>query len=434
MESKKLFYGWPLVVVLGIMYFLSSGFIMATAQMVNPVMMADIGLSATMLGLGFTVFVLCSGIPAPIVGQCIAKLGSRLTIALGGLIMTLGSLAMIFLCNSAVTYIIFFGVFMGFGSIMAGQISVQSTVGMWFNKRRGAAMSIAMGIGGLASFAAPLIVTPMMASSGSWRSGWYLLAAFGVIIVVLSLLFVRTRPTDMGLEPDGGDTTPESSSKTKEPKPSKVFKNSAKITFRQAIKTPTFWLIAIAGCGGFCGYALTTSQGVLNFTTLGFDSMFIAGAASVMGIMSLITKMCTGFIADRIDPIKIIAFATLLQIIGILIGAFASSGWMVYAFYILIGLGFGTIATNLPTVVANYFGAHEFSKNLGTTMMIGGFISSGISTAVGAVFDATGGCTTGFIGVAVILLVCLVCALLVRKPVVKGVEPADSDPGNMSAA
>lgn len=421
MEKKKLFYGWPLVIILGFLYFLTSGFILATAQMVNPVMMGDIGINATMLGLGFTVFVLCSAIPAPLVGQLVAKIGSRYTIALGGLVVTLGSLAMIFFCRDAITYIIFFGVFLGAGQIMAGQIAVQSTVGMWFNKHRGKAMSIAMGIGGLASFVAPLVVTPLMASTGSWQSGWYLLAGFGVVVIIVSLLFVRTRPADMGLEPDGGEVADDAAEK-KEPKPSKVFRNSAKITYRQAIKSPVFWLIAIAGCGGFCGFALTTSQGVLNFTTLGFDRMFIAGAASVMGIVSLLAKICSGFIADHLDPIRIISIATLMQIAGVLIGAFASAGWMVYAYYVLIGIGFGMVATNLPTVVANYFGAFEFSKNLGTTMLIGGLISSGISTGVGIVFDMTGACLAGFLGVAAILAICLVCSLLVRKPNIKGVE------------
>lgn len=418
MEKKEMYYGWPLIVILGLLYFLTSGFILATAQMVNPVMMKDIGLSATMLGLGFTVFVLCSAIPAPLVGQLVAKIGSRNTIALGGGLVTIGSLCMIFFCTNPVTYIIFFGVFLGTAQIMAGQIAVQATVGVWFDKHRGKAMSIAMGIGGLASFVAPLVVTPLMASTGDWRSGWYMLAAFGVIVIILSMVFVRSRPEDMGLEIDGGAVA-EKAEAAKETKPSKVFRNHEKITYRQAIKTPTFWFLAVAGCGGFCGFALTTSQGVLNFTTLGFDPMFIAGAASVMGIISLLAKTFSGFLADHIDPVKLLIIGMACQIVGILLGAFASAGWMVYAYYFLIGLGFGIVATNLPTSVANYFGVAEFSKNLGTTMLIGGLISSGVSTFVGMIFDATGACMAGFLGVAALLVVCVICGFLVRKPKIK---------------
>ncbi len=113
MEKKKMYYGWPLVVILGLLYFLTSGFILATAQMVNPVMM--------------TVFVLCSAIPAPLVGQLVAKIGSRNTIA-----------------------------------------------------------------------------------------------ACGVIVIILSMVFVRSRPEDMGLEIDGGAVA-EKAEAAKETKPPKVF-------------------------------------------------------------------------------------------------------------------------------------------------------------------------------------------------------------------
>lgn len=147
--------------------------------------------------------------------------------------------------------------------------------------------------------------------------------------------------------------------------------------------------------------------------------MFIAGAASVMGIISLLAKTFSGFLADHIDPVKLLIIGMACQIVGILLGAFASAGWMVYAYYFLIGLGFGIVATNLPTSVANYFGVAEFSKNLGTTMLIGGLISSGVSTFVGMIFDATGACMAGFLGVAALLVVCVICGFLVRKPKIK---------------
>ena len=56
---------------------------------------------------------------------------------------------------------------------------------------------------------------------------------------------------------------------------------------------------------------------------------------------------------------------------------------------------------------------------LGTTMLIGGLISSGVSTFVGMIFDATGACMAGFLGVAALLVVCVICGFLVRKPKIK---------------
>lgn len=52
-------------------------------------------------------------------------------------------------------------------------------------------------------------------------------------------------------------------------------------------------------------------------------------------------------------------------------------------------------------------------------MLIGGLISSGVSTFVGMIFDATGACMAGFLGVTALLVVCVICGFLVRKPKIK---------------
>lgn len=414
MENKK-FFGWPLTVVLGIMYFCSSGFVLSTAQIVNPMMMQDpsMGLSGTLLGTGFSLFVLMQGLPSPFVGWLIGKKGARFTMIIGGIVMLLSALAMVFVVRDAITYFIFFGVFLSVSTIMAGQISVQSTVGEWFIAKRGMAMSVMMGIGGLASFVAPLAVNSVInASGGSWQAGWYLLVGLAVILIVLALVVVKNKPADIGQLPDGG-----ADAKMKaEGKSFKVYKNMGEVKYSQAIKSPYFWLIALAGSGGFCAFSLATSQGVINFTSLGFDTGVIVGAAAVMGIASLIGKLVTGFIADTVEPVRILGVALVVLVIGVLCGAWASNPAMIYLYYICTGLGFGTIATNLPTTVANYFGTTAFSKNLSTVMLTTTILSSIIPIMAGMLFDATGMCTMAFIVTAIIVAVCAVCAFLVRIP------------------
>lgn len=84
--EKKNFYGWILLVAIGIMFLCSSGFILVGASVVNPLMMADssMNMNATLMGLGFTLFVLCQGIPAPLIGQFITKYGQKKTFIVGG--------------------------------------------------------------------------------------------------------------------------------------------------------------------------------------------------------------------------------------------------------------------------------------------------------------------------------------------------------------
>ncbi len=421
MEEKKSFaYGWFLAILCGLFYFMSSGFVVSSAQIINPAMMEDIGINATILGLGFTIFVWFQGLPSPLVGMLIDKIGTRWSIVIGGLIMSIGAICMMTIVHGVVGYIVFFGIFMSLGSIMAGQVSIQSTIGFWFQKRRGTAMSIAMGVGGIGSFVAPLAVRGLINDTGSWQSGWILLAIFGVVIAVVAAIFVRTHPADKGLEVDGGNVEI-AVAETKEVN-TKIFKNTEKLTIKQIVSTPYFWCLALLGSGGFCAFSLQSSQGVLNFTSLGFDPTFIAGVASIYGIIALIFKFVTGAIADHFDGRKLMIIGLVFAIIGEVCAAFASSEIMVYAFYVCNGIAFGTVATCLPTTVANYFGQHSFGKALGITMMTTSIVSGLISLVVGSVYDSTGSCATGILGVAVLVAICVIAGCLCRPAAIAKIK------------
>lgn len=425
MEGKKTFgYGWFIAVLCGVLYFMSSGFIVASAQIINPAMMGDIGISATVLGLGFTVFVWCQGLPSPLVGMLISKIGTRWTTVIGGLVMSVGAVCMMTIVHDAVGYLIFFGVFMSVGSIMAGQVSVQSTIGFWFQKRRGIAMSLMMGIGGLGGFAAPLIVSNIIGSTGAWQAGWTLIAVFGVAIAVLGGVFMRTYPSDKGLEPDGGDTTIESKEKKSN---AKIFKNTEKLTAGQILRTPYFWFLALLGSGGFVVFSLQSSTGVAYFTSIGFDAGFVAGAASVYGIIALVFKFASGTISDYVDARILMIAALCLGLAGEVCAACLNSELAVYLFYVCNGISFGTIATCLPTAVANYFGTHSFSKALGVTMMTTSIVSGFISTIVGAVYDSVGSYAPGIMGVAVLVAVCIVAGLLCRPAAIQKIKGEGQD-------
>lgn len=170
--EKKNFYGWILLVAIGIMFLCSSGFILVGASVVNPLMMADssMNMNATLMGLGFTLFVLCQGIPAPLIGQFITKYGQKKTFIVGGLLLIIGGLLMAFVVKTTIGYLIAFGVILSIGSQMAGQVTMQTSVSAWFVQKRALAMSIATVIGAIGSFISPRILNSIVASTGRWQN------------------------------------------------------------------------------------------------------------------------------------------------------------------------------------------------------------------------------------------------------------------------
>ncbi len=143
-----------------------------------------LGMNATMLGTGFSLFVLVQGISAPLVGALISKFGARFSMTLGAVVLLCAILALIFFVSSPVAYFAVFGVVASAATMMVGQLAVQSTLGSWFVERRGVAMTCMMVIGASSSFIAPPAVNAIMgATGGGWRSGWYLIAALVALAI-----------------------------------------------------------------------------------------------------------------------------------------------------------------------------------------------------------------------------------------------------------
>ena len=202
--EKKNFYGWILLVAIGIMFLCSGGFILVGASVVNPLMMADssMNMNATLMGLGFTLFVLCQGIPAPLIGQFITKYGQKKTFIVGGLLLIIGGLLMAFVVKTTIGYLIAFGVILSIGSQMAGQVTMQTSVSAWFVQKRALAMSIATVIGAIGSFISPRILNSIVASTGRWQDAWLPVAGLGVDGLIIAVTLDAPTPSDKAHSPD----------------------------------------------------------------------------------------------------------------------------------------------------------------------------------------------------------------------------------------
>lgn len=350
--EKKNFYGWILLVAIGIMFLCSSGFILVGASVVNPLMMADssMNMNATLMGLGFTLFVLCQGIPAPLIGQFITKYGQKKTFIVGGLLLIIGGLLMAFVVKTTIGYLIAFGVILSIGSQMAGQVTMQTSVSAWFVQKRALAMSIATVIGAIGSFISPRILNSIVASTGRWQNAWLLVAGLGVVVIIIAVALVVDKPSDKGQYPDGIEP---GSAVAAAQKFSRVYKTSEVYDHKAVLKNRNFWFIALAATGAFCLYSLNSAAAVKHFTTQGFESAAIVAAVSYMGIANMVGKLSVGPIGDKVEPTRMMAVYLLIIAVGTLCSAFAKSQAMMVAYYLLLGLGFGGVTTTMAIKIEN---------------------------------------------------------------------------------
>ena len=123
-------------------------------------------------------------------------------------------------------------------SIGGAEMLLSAVLPKWFIRRRTQALTIASAGSGAGPLIFPLLVSAVIDGWG-WRAGWLALGGAAFLILVPLAFTVRTRPEDMGLEPDG-DPAPLTASGVR-----RVEERS--FTRGEAVRQPSFWLMNVSG-------------------------------------------------------------------------------------------------------------------------------------------------------------------------------------------
>jgi MFS family permease len=416
-QSGSVFYGWRLVVVLSGIYMALIGFAIYGATILFPLMVVELGWGRTEISLGFTAAMWVLGFSAPLAAWGINRYGARLTLFVGSLLAAIGCFLMQF-GTTVPLFIGLYGVLVGLGLGLAGAVTVQTVVTHWFSRHRGMAIGIVMAGGGLGGLIAPSILTGIIrVTEGNWRTGWLTLSLVMVASAVASILFVRNKPSELGQYPDG--VNPEEAKKAAEGIcRSRVYQTSDDWGLSDAIRTHQFWLVVLAVVASFAVWQVLVSQGPLHLTDRGFTPehySLIHGAA--IGF-SIIGRLAGGFLADRIEMRMIFLAAIVSSIIGSVLFWFIQPGnVMTYAYPVFSGIGLGAVATALPNIVGNYWGAKSFASITGAIFPIFTVFNGLSPMLAGIVYDANSSYLIIMIAMWVILATALIGILFIHPPI-----------------
>ncbi|MFC2044433.1 CynX/NimT family MFS transporter [Chloroflexota bacterium] len=233
----------------------------------------------------------------------------------------------------------------------------------------------------------------------------------------------RPRPEYYGLLPDG--VSPEEEATDSSRVIDKGVEYAAEIgevefTLRQAMKTPTFWMMILA-------YAIATSMAspTMNvhsiplLTDMGIDPVKAAGMMAIMVAASLPGRLIGGNIADYLDKNHLrflLAGAYFLQCLGFVVFLLYETVTMVYVWFIVYGLGLGIAFVMFPIIVGRYFGRKSFGTIQGTKVMIQTPFSVVAPIYAGWIYDTTDSYMVAFTTVAALLGLATVLMSFVRPP------------------
>lgn len=405
MAKAKIFYGWFLVSILGVIYLIDVGFPLQGASVTNTYMAKALNLNRATLGLGFTVFLYLIGISSPVIGYCIRKMGIRFTLFVGCLFSILGSLLMALAVTKGWHYVVVFGVIVGAGTSLCSLIPLQTGVTLWFKKKKALAMSIALAIGSLGGFIAPPILDKIISlANGNWRMAWFFNAGLLLLSVLLALLFVKNKPSDMGLVRNGEADNDES------PVVSDDWKAA------DALRTVTFWLLFIASLAYFTPPFMIMAHAAAYLRDMGHTPAFAAMVIGYLMLFSFAGRLVAGALGDRFEIRYIWSFGLMLEMVGTLCFLDARSVANGYLFSLFAGIGVGAASVCMPTLLGNYFGANSFASVMGILYLFVQLLAATSPFVAGLVYDSVGSYQIAFIAVAVLAFIGGVAILFAKPP------------------
>ena len=399
---KRVHYGWVITGCAFLALMVSSGLTFGGITVFDESLLREFGWTRSALKFRDLLTMVLAGALSPFAGAIADRFGVKWLMAFGGALLAFALLAYGRIGAVGQMYAIHvaFAVTLATSGIVMGVILVSR----WFVTSRGTATGLAL-VGTSAGGALFPQVGAWLIPLIGWRAGLMVLAVFPAVLVAVVVAFVRDRPSDMGLAPLGADTAP--AGETSAPP------KAAGMEFRDAVRTPAFWLIAAAGM--FTYYAILGTSGhvFLHLRGQGVPMAEAARGLSWLFVMGVLGKLLFGYIADRFDHKRVL----LVNIAVMLGGSIALSTMRVEGFWpfvVLFGLGWGGIYTLLQVLTIDAFGLRAAGRVLGTRTVIDA-LGGGLGPWVtGLLFDRTGNYHLSFLVITGCVALTFVAAAALR--------------------
>ena len=411
-SEPKFFYGWTIVAV-GFLAHIASAFsISSTLSVFLKPLSNDLGISRGVFSI------LIGAAAAPLVGTLIDRHGGRWLMAAGGLVSGAGFL-LLGQAKDFWQFLLFRWLLISPGDALMGQMVVNVSISRWFVRMRGRALALA-GMGhGLAKVGMPLLAASLIVHTG-WRAAWVVFGVLTLVLVVApSLLFMRRRPEDMGLLPDGRSRAQhDSGAPANEDDLARARAAIADVAWsrREALRTPAFWLIITTFGVAHVGVTGLNLHVFAFVSDQGHPAMVAALVMSIIAFMQFSTPMVWGLLAERSDIGRLIMAKFLIQAAGIFLALSTPGLLSLYAGFFLYGIGMGGTSILAEMIWANYFGRISLGKIRGMGSLLTHAFSAGGPPFFGLLFDFTQSYDLSFSIFIGLLIVSAFLSLLLRPP------------------
>jgi MFS family permease len=397
---------WWLFTIASLFFFFITASTFSSLGVVLPYMIEEFSWSWSEAGTGFSLLALMVGLAGTLPAWTIRRFGIKATYIAGSVTMACG---FILIAAGTGLYRFWAGAsLLGVGFALCATVPGIHLINDWLPDRRSFAIGLYMTLGGLGAVAGPPIVTSIVANTDSWRIHWWSMTAAILVLMLLAGAFISRRIT-------GDNDADAANAPDEETTSDRVFKTRADWRYRDALRTPQYYVIVAAlTLTLFCTLTMN-SWAFTHLGMLGISAALATLALSADGAVNALSRAVGGMLATRIDPKWLLVAALIGELTGMLALSVADNPAALVLFAVGEGFGFGMCFLATALLLLNYFGEKDNPELLGTMNFLTTVAMLGPVLA-GYIAGKAGGFSVVFQLNAALLLIMIVFVAAMKPP------------------
>jgi len=365
-----------------------------------PTVQTEFGLARGEASIPYTLTMVGFALGGVMMGRLADRFGIFVPILIGTVSLALGYVAA-GLAGGFTQFALAHGLLIAFAgsSAMFGPLIADSS--LWFQRRRGMAVAICAAGNYIAGTIWPPIVQHFIETAG-WRATHIGIGVACLVGMLPLALVLRRRAPHVEAAPGSGGGT---------------VVDWRQRRARLGISSSTLQMLLVVAAISCCvAMSMPQVHIVAYCADLGYGAARGAEMLSLMLGFGIVSRLASGWIADRIGGVATLLLGSVLQGIALVLFLPFDGLTSLYVIASLFGLFQGGIVPSYAIIVREYFAPSEAGTRVGTVLMaslagmaLGGWMS-------GVVFDLTGSYRAAFLnGIAWNLLNISIVAWLLRR-------------------
>lgn len=275
----------------------------------------------------------------------------------------------------------------------AGYLMTLSNCVKWFPERKGVISACAIGAYGLGSLGFKFICSYLL-SVYSLETTFMIWGGLAMSMIIVGALLMKDAPAQ---QPSGSKSA-----------------EKRDYSLAESMRLPQYWMLALmfltACMSGL--YVIGVAKDI-GESMVHLSAQTAANAVTIIAIANLSGRLVLGVLSDKVARIRVITLAQVVSLVGMSILLFSHMNEN--SFFIAIAcvaFSFGGTITVYPSLVSDFFGLNNLTKNYGVI-----YLGFGIGSVMGSLIASLfGGFTVTFSLIMALLVISLLMSATIRMP------------------